>query len=1481
MAFCAMSGYADERYVLQYDAPAPNRFPAKGIGYIQTALPLGNGRLGAMFSGGIDTEHLLMNDITLWMNAKRGMDAVAQSGTRFVDPHDFETVRQAYRDEKYGTKAGSMESLGTQVMSSTEPLGNYAPFADLLISTGHDPAAVSHYRRALDARTGLGTVSYSIGPATFTREFFCSYPQDVVVARYTAEGAALNLTVTASTPHEGAVVQAAGNRILLTGEAAMVQDNVEFMQLVQVEAEDGTVTAQPDGSLTVSGASEVVMVLAGYSDYLPVYPSFKGRDYQADGLKAVSTAAALGFDALKKAHVEDVSSLMDRCRLELEYKPSGLTTDQLVKNGASLELENLYFNYSRYLQLSCSRGGPVPSNLQGLWNADLKPAWNCDYHTDINVEMNYWMVDPANLSESFRPFVEWMKVQAESGAHTARETFGINKGWSMGLNGNVFGFTAQNVHGRRNQQAGHWLCQNLFDHYAFNQDRAYLEEIYPILKGAAEFFVEFLAPWKDGSLVVYPTWSPENTFLPKEYSKLNKQTYGAAWDQQLILNLFTDCIEASTILGRDADFRKTLQATIPKLAPQKIGQHGQLQEWLEDWDNPEDTHRHISHLIALHPGRDISPLTTKDLYQAALVTMAHRGDASTGWSTGWKTCFWARLHDGDHAHKIYQFLTSQRAYPNLFDFHPPFQIDGNFGGAAGVCEMLLQSHLRSVNNTAKTIREAAFVAYAKDPQQPTHFVPVVPDEKRASAPYILHLLPALPSAWPDGKVCGLKARGGFEVDLEWKEGQLVQATIRANRDGRFRIYSDGKLSEVLSLKQGESMRWPASMQPIDFSAAAGQGVYRAENFYGRPVAGVLATYPVSLPAFDRGVYFGGGLGSNFKWPRLANQMTPWLVYDNDMTTLFAKPFAKNPCGTIGKGAQSQGMFALYQLASGEYLTLLPLSKGSTMSWLDTAESGDLSLVLGNFGKGAASGTIPLLVWAKDRDLYRSLNRAWALAIDELEGQTAWRMHKIYPEAFTYLGWCSWEHFRKNIDSDKLVQAAQTIEESGLPIRWFLVDDGFQVQEGTALKSFAPNSQTFPMGWEPLLSMRKENKIKWFGLWHSYMGLWNGISKQNDFGELNQDFIPFGKNLGPGKSKAGSQRFYDAFIGSVADTGFDFVKIDNQSLYNNKQVDADSSVQINSWMTAALENAVKARMPQGMINCMSQGTPQVLGTRYSAVSRVSIDYKLNDLAKAKAHIEQSYVCTLFQGQTVWPDHDMFHSSDPDCGELMAISKAMSGAPIYLSDNPSDFCDAFIRPLAYADGELLRPLAPGFPLPDSVMMDVYKSGKAFRVIAPLANRCAAMVTYNLFHPGEHTITTEVTAADYAHASGMIQPYAGPWTLPEEGLVIFDWRTRSGRKLDAPYPVELTGFSDRLLLLAPIQNGWAVIGACDKYLSPAAVKSVVAKTSSLTLEMVESGPLVIWSAHGEPTVEGLAAQDLGNGFWQFDLPQGKRNYAVTISK
>ena len=802
-------------YQMRYDAPASDyladdpRRKSQAIGYIQEALPLGNGRLGAMFSGGIDSEHLVINEISAWMNTVRGRDEISQSGVRMGSHKNLEILREATRNGQYGTDKNSIESLATRYFGSHTRLGNYAPFTEVFISTGHDSEKVKNYQRTLDLRTGLGKVSYEIGDSKFTREYFCSYPNDLLVVKYTSDGEPLNLKINTSTKHKTNIKHGFINRVTLVGEIPMIKNNIEFMQVVHIVVNKGAVVASPEGVLSIKNADEVTIYISGYTDYLPKYPTFTGRDFGLDCENTISNAVADGYDVVKKKHIEDVSSLIEKCQLNLDFQPSGLTTDKLVSKGESVELENLYFNYARYLQTACSRGTATPSNLQGIWNPYENPMWNGDYHTDINIAMNYWMVETTNLPEMFTPYLEWMKIIAESGAYTAKEAFGAKRGWSTGLNGNVFGFTAQNEHGRRMQHSGAWLAQNLYDHFSFSRDENKLKEIYPLIKGAAEFFLEFLAPWKDGSLVVYPAWSPENYFLSGEHSALNKQSWGASYDQQLIYSLFVDCIEASSLLDIDEDFRKELKETIPKLSPQKVGKDGQLQEWPEDFDGYDKSHRHVSHLIALHPGRDISPFANDVLAKAAKTTLTTRSlRPQGGWASAWRISLWARMLDGNKAHKYYSTLSNSRTSPNLFNGGTRhFQVDGNFGGAAGVSEMLLQSHLRSINNKAKSIKEAVFNAYIQDEDSPNKLNYVVPDEKLMDAPYIIHLLPALPDAWPEGSVKGLRARGGFEVDIAWKSGELEQATIRGIKGGDFRIYSNGKLSKVISLKKGDSIVW--------------------------------------------------------------------------------------------------------------------------------------------------------------------------------------------------------------------------------------------------------------------------------------------------------------------------------------------------------------------------------------------------------------------------------------------------------------------------------------------------------------------------------------------------------------------------------------------------------------------------------------------------------------------------------------------------
>jgi alpha-L-fucosidase 2 len=814
-------GWADDGSVLRYDQPidqklkrldhTAGRSPINNS-FMTQALPLGNGRFGAMFSGHVDVEYLVFNDITLWHQSTRGESELLQSGTRTGGAEALELVRAACREGRFGTGKDAVETLGTKYLASQMQLGNFASFADLEIQTGHDPKGVKDYERELNLSTGVGRVRYTLGGCTYTREYFCSHPQDLFVARYTADGGTMDLRLKAITAHEKHTIVAKGNELTLHGFTKMTKDDMAFIQTARVVTDGGKVTANADGTLQVSGARDVIIYVAGYTDYLPVYPAFKGRDYKGDTVRTLDLAETLGYAALKKNQVEDVQSLMQRVELDLGVEPSGLTTDELVRQDDPREAQKLYFDYARYLQLGCSRDAPVPSNLQGLWNTLQTPWWNSDYHTDINIQMNYWMIETANLPESFSPFVEWTKVLAESGKHTAKGTFGVENGWTVGLNGNIFGYTGQNVHGRRLQQGGHWLSQHLFEHYAFNQDTAYLEEVYPTLKGAAEFFVEHVAPWRDGSLVVYPTWSPENQFLEKEFGKLNKVSWGASYDQQLLVGLFTDCIEASLVLDRDPEFRQTLRELMPKLCPQKINKLGHIQEWPDDWNDYEVAHRHLSHMIALHPGRDFSPLMTPELAKAAETELTVRVGLG-GWKAAWRACCWARLRNGDEALRHYQDLVGgERASLNLLNGGKTFQIDANLGNGAALPEMLLQSHLRSIDSTADAIEKAAYVPYREDPNNSNHFIAVVPPDDLVKAPYILDLLPALPSAWPKGGVKGLRARGGFEVDMEWKDGRLVQATVHAKRDGRFRIYDQGTLSRVISLKQGQSMVWPEKKQ---------------------------------------------------------------------------------------------------------------------------------------------------------------------------------------------------------------------------------------------------------------------------------------------------------------------------------------------------------------------------------------------------------------------------------------------------------------------------------------------------------------------------------------------------------------------------------------------------------------------------------------------------------------------------------------------
>lgn len=800
---------------------------SKEIQYINQAFPIGFGRYGAMFNGGIEEEYLVCNEHSMW-DGYRGLKPEDQSGAVDVPQETLKKAQRLIREGRYANSEAEEYILGN--IGGRFFMGNYLPLADIIINTGHDESKVTQYKRELNISNAIGKVSYQIEGTNYTREYFCSYPDQVMVLRYTSDKEPMNLDIRQDALHEIKTIKVFEDRLEISGKGpstdkkitlrgrgkavpkgetyeevtpANERASVAFKQAIEIHSNDGEISTNQE-SLQIKNATEVVLLVTAATDYLPIYPTFKGNDYVASCNEILEKAIDKTYKNLKKRHKEDYHRLFNRTQLTLDYQTSGLPSDSLLAKGASPELDELFYHYGRYLMIASSRDGAIPSNLQGIWNPVYYPIWDSDYHTDINIQMNYWMTETSNLSECFEPFLNWMKIIRESGTHTARRVLHAD-GWALQTTTSIFGSTSPRKHFRPsfNLISGAWLSQHLFEHYAFSQDVEYLKEIYPILKESAQFYLDFMIPYKDGSYVLSPTWSAENSFLKEQFGRLNKITEGAAMDQQIMYNLFVDCLEATRILQIDEAFQKELIDRIPKLSPQRIGQYGQLQEWVEDWDDPKDQHRHVSHLWALHPGRDISPLITPELSNAALQSLIFRGGGQTGWSRAWKINFYCRFHKGDQAYEILSGLYDKGVLPNLLDTHPPFQIDGNFGAHAAVNEMLLQSHLRSYTD-AKTIEKAVYPSY-KGNESKTVFEPRIPPDNLGEAPYILHVLPALPTAWSSGKIKGLKARGGFTVDITWRNGQLIELEIHSTQGKDLRVYLDGKLSPIIQTNKGQSL----------------------------------------------------------------------------------------------------------------------------------------------------------------------------------------------------------------------------------------------------------------------------------------------------------------------------------------------------------------------------------------------------------------------------------------------------------------------------------------------------------------------------------------------------------------------------------------------------------------------------------------------------------------------------------------------------
>ena len=676
---------------------------------------------------------------------------------------------------------------------------------------------------------------------------------------------------------------------------------------------------------------------------------------------------------------------------------------------------------------------------------------------------------------------------------------------------------------------------------------------------------------------------------------------------------------------------------------------------------------------------------------------------------------------------------------------------------------------------------------------------------------------------------------------------------------------------------------------FDASDIRTDGVVILAGYSATPTKGVLDAFPVMLPDYESVIYIS--TQHREKFLDGMNRVFSWAA--KDLKTIVSDSFRPDP---VGGEPSRNGLLALFKLKNGEYLLLQGIASPTAMSYLRISDEGNLYINLATFGVDPVSGDIPLVTYARGRNVYDVFHQAWKNAIntEAAKGRTAMRHEKKYPEMFEYLGWCSWEQYRTRVSSDLMVDAMRRIEKSPIPIRWVLLDHGHQhtykagggMNSGRML-SFKGNPETFPNGFKPMMEARTD-KVKWTGVWHTMNALWQGIHPEHEIRELDPYLVKISRKnkdgnfevMMPKGDPVSSQEFYTALIGSTKNHGFDFVKIDNQNRQLAFYEGMSNPVKIVSQNAQSMEAVVK-ELSGGMMNCFCIDLLSLMNTRHSAVGRVSIDYLLNNEARAKSHLIQSYQNTLWMGQAVWPDHDMFHSSDKFAARIMAVSKAMSGAPVYLSDAPDDFVQELIMPLCMRDGKLYRPLAPAVPLPESVTLSALSEGKAYRVIAPLANGAAAIVAYNLMIPTPTiAVKTQITAEDYTHAGSFIQPAVDAWKVPEEGLVYYDWHMGKGGLLNHAYPIELNGFSDRLVQLSPVVNGWSVVGAADKYLSAAAIEAIDYTKAELKVKMTEAGTLVVYNANPVKCATAQSIEPLGNGLWKLQFPGNGNTSDVVVS-
>ncbi|MBM3812935.1 MAG: glycoside hydrolase family 95 protein [Acidimicrobiia bacterium] len=750
------------------------------------ALPVGNGRLGAMVHGGVEMERLQLNEDTVWTGEPR---SYARAGAH----RHLEAIRTLLWE---GKQKEAEALAGREFMSAPLRQMAYQPLADLvLLFPGLEEEAVSNYRRELDLQTAVASVAFRHRGVNYRREVLASHPRQVIAVRLSADKpGSIHLRATFRPAHSGTTTETTrdyGLRLRGGVEGGAIRYEARLMAVPE-----GGVMRAGEAGLEIENANAVTLYVAAATNFRSY------RDVSGDPsvrteekMEGVREAA---YEAVKRAAIADYQNLFQRVTLDLGTSDAAeRPTDERIAGfagGKDPHLIALVFQYGRYLLISSSREGSQPANLQGIWNALREPPWDSKWTVNINTEMNYWPAEVTALAECSRPLFAALREVAESGAITAREHYNA-PGWVLHHNFDLWRGSAPinaSNHGIW-PTGGAWLALHLWEQYLFSGDREFLRrEAYPLIKGAAEFFAAVLVerPGRNW-LVSGPSNSPE----------IGGLVMGPTMDHQIVRALFSSAITAAEDLGVDKESRASWTKLRARIAPNRIGRFGQLQEWLEDKDDPENKHRHVSHLWGLHPGAEITPYGTPDLFRAAIRTLEFRGDEGTGWSMGWKVNFWARLLDGDHAMRILRNLLrpastgprrsgpwSGGTYPNLFDAHPPFQIDGNFGATAGIAEMLLQSH---------------------DP----YATPSDPGRVHGGKAGFLHLLPALPQSWSKGSVTGLRARGGFEVNIEWEDGKLKQSRITSGLGRPLRVRYKGEEID-LRLQRGETRQWSEQ----DFSA---------------------------------------------------------------------------------------------------------------------------------------------------------------------------------------------------------------------------------------------------------------------------------------------------------------------------------------------------------------------------------------------------------------------------------------------------------------------------------------------------------------------------------------------------------------------------------------------------------------------------------------------------------------------------------------